>query len=70
MKHYWRIDVPGCEGYSFAVITEQTDPEYVIDDARMEGLFELDGDANYATAEDITDDDYEMGFWEAQAIEL
>ena len=70
MKRFWKIDVPGEQGYSLAVITEQDDPGCVIDDAMKAGLFDDCRDADYASAEDITDDAYEMKFWASTATEL
>lgn len=69
-KKVWKIDVVGINGYSFAVSTTESDPKEVIELAREADLFEEDFDAIYASAEEITGDEYEMKFWGNQVTEL
>jgi len=67
-KRYWRIDVPMCDhGYSFAIACDGETSEDAIEAARKNNLFEEDFDSIYASAEDITDDDYEMRYWSNHA---
>ena len=66
-KHYWRIDVPGSQGYSFAIKSNDTTESDAIESASDAGLFDDPRDCNYASAEDITDDDYEMSHWSKDA---
>ena len=56
MKKTWKIDVPACEGYSFAVTTDIDNENDVITAALKADLFDDPYDAKYASAEDITDD--------------
>lgn len=51
-----KIDVHGQNGYSFAVTGEFDAPEDAIGPAAEAGCFDDAADANYATAEDISDD--------------
>lgn len=62
MKKIFSINISGEDGYSFAVECDSSyDEETVIDLASECGCFECPEDADYATAEDITewDDDIE-----------
>ena len=61
MKRIWKIDVPGRNGYSFAVRTDIEDEQAVISAAEEAGLFESGEDANFAMAEDITNSSYDLG---------
>lgn len=71
MKRVWKIDVPMLDnGYSLAIRSDDETPEDAIETARKNDLFEEDIDSIYASAEDITDDDYEMQFWGSEAVEL
>lgn len=71
MKRVWKIDVPMHDhGYSLAIKSNDETPADAIENARKNNLFEEDFDAIYASAEDITDDDYEMQYWENHAVEL
>lgn len=61
MKKVFLINVPGKHGYSFAVRCDTSyNEETVIEFAAENCLFEVDEDADYATAEDITESDYEI----------
>jgi hypothetical protein len=65
MKRIVKIDVPGRHGYSFAVAfnaeNEIADHETAALDLALEAnLFEEDEDYDYATAEDITDSEYDL----------
>ena len=61
MKKVFSINVPGKHGYSFAVRCDTSyNEETVIDLAAENCLFEEDEDADYATAEDITESDYDI----------
>lgn len=61
MKKIFSINVPGRHGYSFAVKCDTSyDEDSVIDLAAENFLFEEDEDADYATAEDITDSEYDI----------
>lgn len=59
-KNIWTINVPGNNGYSFAVRTEEDEEGYVLMKALKVGLFEDNNDANYAVVEDITDSPYDI----------
>lgn len=68
MKRVWKIDVPIFDnGYSFAIACDGETSEDAIEAARKNNLFEEDFDSIYASAEDITDDDYEMRYWSDKA---
>lgn len=69
-KRVWKIDVPGHNGYSFAVRCNATTDSEAIELASQNDLFEDEGDQNYCSAEDITDDEYEMNFWGNQATDI
>ena len=56
MKKTWKIDVPSCEGYSFAVVTDIDNDTDVITAALKADLFDDPYDSKYASAEDITGD--------------
>ncbi len=58
MKTIWKIDVHGEYGYSFAIKGEIEDGGDAIHLAESHDLYEDPSDADYATAEDITDDEY------------
>ena len=61
MKKIFSINVPGRHGYSFAVKCDTSyDEDSVINLAAENFLFEVDEDADYATAEDITDSEYDI----------
>jgi len=58
--HYYKVDVIGIEGYSFAVKTsEEMNDGEVIDGADRAGLFAEENDYYHATVEDITDSEYD-----------
>lgn len=69
-KHVWRIDVPGCNGYSFAIRCSATTESDAIELAGKNDLFQDEPDQNYCSAEEITDDEYEMNFWGNQATDI
>lgn len=54
------IYVAGKHGYSFAVKCNATKEADVVQMAKNAGLFQDDEDAFYATAEDITDSEYDI----------
>lgn len=61
MKKIFSINVPGRHGYSFAVKCDTSyNEDTVIDLAAESELFNDPEDADYATAEDITDSDYDI----------
>lgn len=71
MKRVWKIDVPMLDnGYSFAIKSDDETQEDAIETARKNDLFEEEIDSTYASAEDITDDDYEMSHWSDDVIEI
>lgn len=71
MKRVWKIDVPIFDnGYSFAIKSDDETPADAIENARKNDLFEEEIDSIYASAEDITDDDYEMSHWSEDVIEI
>lgn len=57
MERVWKIDVPGNQGYSFAIKGEIEDELEAIYQASENDAFEDKHDARYATAEEITDDE-------------
>lgn len=59
MKRIFKIDVPACHGYSFAVSVDTDNEQDAIQAALKAGCFEDDIDAEYAMVEDITDDEFE-----------
>ena len=60
MKKIFSINVPGRHGYSFAVKCDTSyNEDTVIDLAAESELFNDPEDADYATAEDITDSEYD-----------
>lgn len=59
MKRVYKIDVPGKNGYSFAVRGEIDSEEAAISEAIAAGIFD-DYDAEYAVAEDITESEYDL----------
>ena len=60
MKRIYSINVSGIGGYSFAVKTDETNENAIIDLALDAGLFDDDSDALYAVVEDITDYPYDV----------
>lgn len=60
MKRVYKIDVPGKNGYSFAVRGEFNSEEAAISEALAAGIFDDDCDAEYAVAEDITESEYDL----------
>ena len=61
MKKIFSINVPGRHGYSFTVKCDTSyNEDTVIDLAAESELFNDPEDADYATAEDITDSDYDI----------
>lgn len=61
MKKIFSINVQGRHGYSFAVKCDTSyNEDTVIELARESALFDDDEDADYATAEDITESDYDI----------
>lgn len=70
MKHYWRIDVPGIYGYSFAIKGDISSEADALELAYDSDLFIDGADFDYASAEEITDDAYEMSYWEDEASEV
>ena len=59
-KRIFSINVAGKHGYSFAVKCNATEEADVVQMAKNAGLFQDDEDAFYATAEDITDSEYDI----------
>ena len=59
-KKIFLINVAGRYGYSFAVKCDAETEEPAIKMALYAGIFEDDVDADYATAEDITDSPYDV----------
>lgn len=57
MKKYFLINVLGKHGYSFMVHAAVKDEDEAIELAAENGLFEAEGDADYATAEEASDYD-------------
>lgn len=71
MKKIFSINVPGRHGYSFAVKCDTSyDEDSVIDLAAENFLFEEDEDADYATAEDITDSEYDINAFKDCTYEI
>ena len=70
MKKVWRIDVPGRYGYSFAIRSDDETPEDAVETASQHDLYQEESDADYASAEEITDDDYEMKHWGSQVKDI
>lgn len=68
MKRVWKINVPGPQGYSFAVGGNIEDELSAIQEAINCGLFDDERDSRYATVEEITDDEYEMRAWEHSIV--
>lgn len=60
MERIWKIDVQGRYGYSFAVKCKLDDGYDVIELAEENDLFDDELDADYATAEEITDSPYDI----------
>ena len=60
MKKIYSVNVPGHNGYSFAVKGEGLQEDEVIDVALEQDLFEDEDDADYAIVEDITDSEYDI----------
>lgn len=61
MKKIFSINVPGRHGYFFAVKCDTSyNEDTVIELANESALFDNDEDADYATAEDITESDYDI----------
>ena len=60
MKRIWKIDVPGPNGYSFAIKGNIENESVAIAEAYSAELFYDGHDAEYATAEDITDSEYDI----------
>jgi hypothetical protein len=55
-KYYYKIDVPGRDGYSFMVVSNtELNEIQVLDKAFVQGLFNDDIDANYATIDKLID---------------
>jgi hypothetical protein len=56
-KYYYKIDVPGRDGYSFMVVSNtELNEIQVLDKAFVQGLFNDDIDANYATIDNLIND--------------
>ncbi len=71
MKKIFSINVPGRHGYSFAVKCDTSyDEDSVINLAAENFLFEVDEDADYATAEDITDSEYDINAFKNCTYEI
>lgn len=71
MKKIFSINVSGHHGYSFAVKCDTSyNEETVLDLAAESGLFEDETDADYATAEDITESDYDINALKDRTYEL
>lgn len=74
MKHYWKIDLIGneCDGSSFCVVTNTNENETTIVQNCLDANLIDSSDMDYYTinAEEITDDDYEMGFWKKCAVNI
>ena len=71
MKKIFSINVPGRHGYSFAVKCDTSyDEDSVIELALENMLFEIDEDADYAIAEDITDSEYDIEGFKSATYEL
>ena len=70
MKRVWKIDVPGRYGYSLAIRSNDEYPDDAIDTARDNDLLMEYADADYASAEDITNDAYEMAHWKGEITDI
>jgi len=70
MEKIWKIDVQGENGYSFAIQGELEEEADAINEASLCGLFDDERDASYATAEDITDDEYELEYWKNDIVRV
>jgi len=71
MKKIFSINVPGRNGYTFAVKCDTSyNEDTVIELARESALFDSDEDADYATAEDITESDYDIEYLQDCTYEL
>ena len=66
----WKIDVPGAYGYSFAIIGDISNEVEAIEMACNAGHFYDDIDAEYATAEEITDSPYDIKAFENTTYEV
>ena len=56
MCKYWKIDVPGRNGYSFIVECDLDSEEQVIARANDCGLFQSPEDMRYAVIDDLVSD--------------
>ena len=70
MKRIWKIDVPGKYGYSFAVKGNIEDEDAAIETALKHGHFEEDYDADYASAEEITNSKYNLDAFKDVTYEI
>ena len=59
-KRVYKIDVHGPNGYSFAVRQQFGYESEAIENALKQDLFQCEEDAEYATAEEITDSEYDL----------
>ncbi len=70
MKKVWKIDVPGRYGYSFAIRSNDETEASAIETASKHNLFTEYVDADYCSAEEITNDEYEMAHWKNDIIDI
>jgi len=76
MTHYWKIDLISnngkSEGSSFCVKTNYNENETTIVQSCFDANMIDNSDLDYYTinAEEITDDEYEMSFWEKYAVNI
>lgn len=70
MERIWKINVPGANGYSFAIAGELEEEADAIEEASLCGLFDDEHDARYATVEEITDDEYEIEHWKNEIVRV
>ena len=70
MKKTWKIDVPSCPGYSFAVRCDADTASDAIEMAAKADLFDDKYEANYASAEDISDDEYTLNAFKNCTTEI
>lgn len=70
MEKIWKINVTGENGYSFAIQGELDEEADAILEALSCDLFDDERDARYATAEDITDDEYELEYWKNDIVRV
>ena len=70
MKRVYSINVPGRNGYSFAVKGEIANEEEAIEKASERELFYDTEDAEYAVAEDITDSEYDLNGLKSATFEV